>query len=264
MRLRALAVAVLGLLVLAGASCGTSTPKPPNDDAFRGGDAGTGVTQSRWAPLEGGALRGYGRFGLYTYVLGVQSNDTLGELALQIFDYNDPAPEGEDRDLSRYNVFLLPVKEGEADALKAQVAERFDRAAGDLPQWYDYAHARVLLDHLCNRDFGALEGRYVEDLRRSCASGFREGPVLLTFDRPLAAGGGFEPPFLMADLGDYSARSYRQVVQTYMQRVTAGGLEDDPASLDYRLATLDLVHRAGERMPEILESALRYWKDFKG
>ncbi len=260
------AIAVcLASVALSGASCGPpQTPPPAVDGGVRGGDGGgTGVTQSRWAPLEGGSLRGYGRFGLYTYVLGVRTNGALDELALQIFDYNDPAPEGEDRDLSRYNVFLLPVKEGQAAALKAQVAQRFDLAAEDLPDWYDYDYAQLQLDRLCDRDFDALEGRYVEDLRRACGAGFRDGPVLLTFAHPLGAGD-FEPPFLMANLGDYAERSYRQVVSTYMRRVTEGGLEDPSTTLDYKLAALDLVHRAGERLPEILDSALRYWKGFKG
>lgn len=217
-------------------------------------DSATRASLSRWvAQVDGTVDDAFRPFDLRTYVVARRADGRLEALMAEILALG-PAPTG--RDLTEYNIFILPLVGALAADFEAMAADARDELAAATAAWYDFAFADELTQSICARPSATLPAQ----LAGPCATGFREGPYLLTFDHSPAPGRALPAQFLMEDLSAYKARSFSAVVDAYLVAVARNdGTSPNAITTDLRLAMIDLTGRASDAFPELLAQAARIW-----
>jgi hypothetical protein len=176
-------------------------------------------------------------YGLYSYVILPRPGDRAVAFLREIVGHF-PAASNVAEAKQRINILYLPTKAAargqaafDADAAPAVVKAFLDKN-------YDFAMARDLLFHLCDRPAPAVA--------QLCANDLSGGPYILTYATKVSDLSPLPPPFLFVDLTNVRPRAFPLFVAAYAAQVKRPNFSDGERLADFRLQLLNIILTAAD------------------
>ncbi|PPD22479.1 MAG: hypothetical protein CTY30_03380 [Methylocystis sp.] len=176
-------------------------------------------------------------YGLYSYVILPRPNDRAVAFLRELIG-RFPAASDVASPKERINILYIPTKAGARGqgAFPADVEQSVVKTF--LTKNYDFAMARRLLFHLCDKPAPAVA--------QLCENDLSGGPYLLTYATKISELSPLPPPFLFVDLTNVRPRAFPLFVAAYAAQVKRPDFSDGARLADLNLHVANILLTAAD------------------